>query len=268
MRSSNPILTREGAFGRGAPPTADQLSQMYNAPSYAGPPLAAERRMTLDDVVLRTGATLGILIVVAGASWVLDLGIGFAVIGALAGFVLAMINIFKRKVSPPLILAYAACEGLFLGVISHFFNVAFSAGSANPLVGSIVTQAVIGTTLAFVGMLAAYSLRIIRVTQKFAKFAVGAGIAVVGLMVVNLLAGLFIPGGLGLRSGGTMAILFSLIAIGVGCLFLALDFHEIERGVQLGAPASYAWTCAFGLTLSLVWIYLEMLRLLSYFTRN
>lgn len=266
MRSSNPILTREGAFGRGAPPTADQLSQMYNAPSYAGPPLAAERRMTLDDVVLRTAATLGILIVVGAAAWALDLGVGFAVLGGLAGFVLAMINIFKRKVSPPLILAYAACEGLFLGVISHFFNTAYSAGS--PLIGSIVTQAVIGTTLAFVGMLAAYSLRIIRVTQRFARFAVGAGIAVVGLMFVNLLAGLFIPGGLGLRSGGTMAILFSLIAIGVGCLFLALDFHEIERGVQLGAPASYAWTCAFGLTLSLVWIYLEMLRLLSYFTRN
>lgn len=266
MRSSNPILTREGGFGRGAPPTADQLSQMYNAPSYAGPPLAAERRMTLDDVVLRTAATLGILIVVGAAAWALDLTIGFAVLGAIAGFVLAMVNIFKRKVSPPLILAYAACEGLFLGVISHYFNTAFSAGS--PLIGSIVTQAVIGTTLAFVGMLAAYSLRIIRVTQRFAKFAVGAGIAVVGLMFVNLLAGLFIPGGLGLRSGGTMAILFSLIAIGVGCLFLALDFHEIERGVQMGAPASYAWTCAFGLTLSLVWIYLEMLRLLSYFTRN
>lgn len=266
MRSSNPILTREGGFGRGAPPTADQLSQMYNAPSYAGPPLAAERHMTLDDVVLRTAATLGILIVVGAAAWALDLTIGFAVLGAIAGFVLAMVNIFKRKVSPPLILAYAACEGLFLGVISHYFNTAFSAGS--PLIGSIVTQAVIGTTLAFVGMLAAYSLRIIRVTQRFAKFAVGAGIAVVGLMFVNLLAGLFIPGGLGLRSGGTMAILFSLIAIGVGCLFLALDFHEIERGVQMGAPASYAWTCAFGLTLSLVWIYLEMLRLLSYFTRN
>jgi len=265
MRSSNPILTREGGFGRGAPPTADQLSQMYNAPSYAGGPLAAERRMTLDDVVLRTAATLGVLIVVAAAAWVLDLGIGFAVIGALAGFVLAMVNIFKRKVSPPLILAYAACEGLFLGVISHFFNTAFAAETTNPLVSSIVTQAVIGTTLAFVGMLAAYSLRIIRVNAKFAKFAVGAGIAVVGLMFVNLLAGFFIPGGLGLRSGGTMAIIFSLVAIGVGCLFLALDFNEIERGIQQGAPSSYAWTCAFGLTLSLVWIYLEILRLLSYF---
>lgn len=262
MRSSNPILTREGAFGRGAPPTADQLSQMYNAPS-AGPPLAAERRMTLDDVVLRTAATLGVLIVVGAAAWIADLGIGFAVIGALAGFVLAMINIFKRKVSPPLILAYAACEGLFLGVISHYFNTAFSSG--NPLVGSIVTQAVIGTTLAFVGMLAAYSLRVIRVTQKFAKFAVGAGIALVGLMLVNILAGLFIPGGLGLRSGGTAAIIFSLVAIGVGCLFLALDFNEIEHGIQQGAPVSYAWTSAFGLTLSLVWIYLEILRLLSYF---
>lgn len=263
MRSSNPILTREGAFGRGAPPTADQLSQMYNAPSAAGPPLAAERRMTLDDVVLRTAATLGVLVVVGAGAWILNLGVGFAVIGALAGFVFAMINIFKRKPSPPLILAYAACEGLFLGVISHYFNTAFSSG--NPLIGSIVTQAVIGTTLAFVGMLAAYSLRVIRVTQKFAKFAVGAGIALVGLMLVNMLAGLFIPGGLGLRSGGTAAIIFSLVAIGIGCMFLALDFNEIETGIQQGAPASYAWTCAFGLTLSLVWIYLEILRLLSYF---
>jgi uncharacterized YccA/Bax inhibitor family protein len=263
MRSSNPILTREGAFRRGAPPSAGQLSQMYNAPSYTAPPLAAERPMTIDDVVLRTAATLGTILVVGAAAWALDLGIGFAVLGALAGFALAMVNIFKRKVSPPLILAYAACEGLFLGVISHFFNTQFSSG--NPLVGSIVTQAVIGTTLAFVGVLAAYSLRVVRVTQKFTRYVVGAGIALVGLMVVNLLAGLFIPGGLGLRSGGTASIIFSVIAIAVGCLFLLLDFNEIEQGVRMGAPKSYAWMCAFGLTVTLVWIYLEILRLLSYF---
>lgn len=263
MRSTNPILTRDGASRRGAPPTADQLSQMYNAPSYAGTPLADQRTMTIDDVVLRTAMTLGAVIVVGAVAWWLDLGIGFAVVGAIAGFVLAMVNIFKRKVSPPLILAYAACEGLFLGVISHYFNTAFSSG--NPLIGSIVTQAIVGTTLAFLGMLAAYSLRVIRVTQRFAKIAVGAGIALVGLMLVNLIAGMFIPGGLGLRSGGTAAIIFSLIAIGVGCMFLALDFHEIENGIRHGAPRSYAWTCAFGLTVSLIWIYLEILRLLSYF---
>lgn len=261
MRSSNPILTRQGGFGRGGgTPSADQLSQMYNAPSYTG-----ERPMTVDDVVLRTAATLGTVLVVGVLSWALDLSIGFAIIGALAGFVLAMVNIFKKKVSPPLILAYAACEGLFLGVFSHYFDTTYSDGGGNPLVSSIVTQAVIGTTLAFVGMLAAYSLRVIRVTQRFTKIVVGAGFALVGLMLVNLLAGLFIPGGLGLRSGGTTAIIFSLIAIGIGCLFLALDFHEVEQGVRMRAPRSQAWTAAFGLTLTLVWIYLEILRLLSYF---
>jgi uncharacterized YccA/Bax inhibitor family protein len=100
------------------------------------------------------------------------------------------------------------------------------------------------------------------------KYVIAAAVAALGLILVNLVAGFFVPGGLGLRDGGTLAIVFSAAMILLGCFFLLLDFDSIEQGVKQGAPAKFAWQCAFGLTLSLVWIYLEVLRLLSYFTSS
>jgi uncharacterized YccA/Bax inhibitor family protein len=91
-----------------------------------------------------------------------------------------------------------------------------------------------------------------------------AGIAMLGLMLVNLAASFFVAGGLGLRSGGGLAILFSLAAIGVAVFFLALDFDLIERQVAMGVPEAESWRAAFGLVVTLVWLYLEILRLLSY----
>lgn len=256
MESRNPVLGKRDAFSRGGYATFDvpsdqDLQQMYDAPSYAPP-----RRMTIDDVVMRTAITLGVLVATGAAAWVFNLGIGVAFVAALAGFGLALFISFKRKTSPALVLAYAALEGVFLGVISHYFEGAYH---------GIVVQAVLGTVLAFIGMLAAYSTGVIRVTPKFTKMVVGAGIALVGLMVINLVLSFFVEGGLGLRAGGPLAIVFSIVAIGVGCLFLALDFAMIEDGVKNGAPEREAWLAAFGLTITLVWIYLEILRLLSYF---
>ncbi|MFD2348840.1 Bax inhibitor-1/YccA family protein [Nonomuraea ferruginea] len=86
--------------------------------------------------------------------------------------------------------------------------------------------------------------------------------------MVNLIAGFFVEGGLGLRDGGPLAIVFSVAMILLGCFFLLLDFDSVEQGVKQGAPEKFAWQCAFGLTLSLVWIYIEMLRLISYFTSS
>ena len=251
MKSTNPVLTRPDTFTREAAtlatPSVGELEQMYAAPG----------RMTVDDVVLRTSMLLATLAATGTAAWVLDLGRGPAIGAALAGFLVSMVIIFKRISSPPLILTYAALEGVFLGAISHAFNVAYP---------GIVVQAVLGTATAFAGMLMAYKSGRIRVTPRFTKMVVGAGIGLLGLMIVNALAGLIGGGnGLGLRDGGPLAILFSLVAIGVACLFLALDFDQVEKAIAAGAPERESWLAAFGLVVTLVWLYLEILRLLSYF---
>jgi uncharacterized YccA/Bax inhibitor family protein len=260
-QSSNPVLAR--GFGQGqqhaswntAPaPSSGDLDDMYNRPAYAPP----ARFMTLDDVVLRTAATLGVVVLVGAVAWIANLQ-GLAIIGALVGFVLALVIAFKQSTNPALILTYAAAEGVFLGAISRAFNEAFG--------GGIVVQAVVGTGGVFAGMLVVYKTGAIRVTPKFTRWLLGALIGVVALSLVNLIASLFTPGGLGLRdsSNPALAIGFSLLCIGVAAFTFLLDFDMIDKGIRQGAPERFAWYAAFGLTVTLVWLYLEILRLLSYF---
>ena len=157
------------------------------------------------------------------------------------------------------LLGFSVAYGVAVGIISHAYESLYS---------GVVFQAVVGTALAFGAMLAVHALKIIRVTPRFTRFVIGAGFALVGLMVVNLLASFFIADGIGIRSGGALAYVFSIIAILVGCFFLLLDFHAIEQGVRAGVPEKYSWLMAFGLTLTLVWIYLEILRFISYFASS
>ncbi|MEV5411494.1 Bax inhibitor-1/YccA family protein [Thermopolyspora sp. NPDC052614] len=259
MQSRNPVFSRQRA-NQGAwnapPPSPDQLQHMYSAPSYAPP---AVRPMTIDDVVVRGFITLGTLVVSAAAAWALDFPIAFALVGVIAGLVLALIISFRQSTNPALILGYSVAYGVAVGIISHVYNEVYN---------GIVFQAVVGTALAFGAMLAVHSLRIIRVTPRFTRFLVGAVIALMGLMIVNWLASFFIQDGIGIRSGGALSIVFSVVAILVGCFFLLLDFHDIEQGVRAGVPERYSWLMAFGLTVTLVWIYLEILRFISYFTSS
>ncbi|WP_406394650.1 Bax inhibitor-1/YccA family protein [Streptomyces sp. NBC_00887] len=289
MRSSNPVFSRRGfsrdngSAGFGAAPQAgapaagaNPYAQGAAANPYAtnpyaqpdtqyGAPQAPARSgaMTIDDVVTRTAMTLGTVVLTAALSWALlpvdeaNLGksYGIAIGAALVAFVLAMVQSFKRKPSPALILAYAAFEGVFLGVISSAVSTYISPGT--------VMQAVMGTMCVFAGVLIAYKMRWIRVTRRFYGFVMAAAVGFVLLMMVNLLFSVFGGGdGLGFRSGG-LGILFGVIGIILGACFLALDFKQVEDGVNFGAPREESWLAAFGLTLTLVWIYLEMLRLLS-----
>ena len=165
---------------------------------------------------------------------------------------------FRRVVSPPLVLAYAAIEGVFIGLISNLYNARFD---------GIVVQAVIGTFVAAGVTLAAYKFFNIQVTPKFQKIVVLATIAFAALMLGNLVFSLFTGGGLGLR-GGLIGIGISAIAIVLAVLNLVLDFDYIERGVQMGAPASESWRGAFGLTVTMVWLYVELLHILSLLRGN
>lgn len=290
MRSRNPVFSRRG-FSRdngyagfntapqaGGPAVATQ-GNPYAQPTdnpyaqnpyaqqapYGAPPQApvTTDRMTMDDVVMRTATTLGVLVVTAALSWALlpvdDANInrsyGIGIGAALIGMVLAFVQSFKRKASPALILTYAAFEGVFLGVISSIVDNRIASGAA--------MQAVIGTMAVFAGVLIAYRAGWIRVNRRFYGFVMAAALGFILLMSVNLLFAVFGGGdGLGFRSGA-LGVMFGVIGIILGACFLALDFKQVEDGLAYGAPREEAWLAAFGLTLTLVWIYLEFLRLIS-----
>ncbi|GII93241.1 Bax inhibitor-1/YccA family protein [Sinosporangium siamense] len=259
MESKNPVFRRQayGHQGGAAPvPSSAQLQEMYDSPSYVQP---TYRTMTIDDVVVRSFMTLGTLVVTGAAAWVLNVPLWAGVVSAIIGIVLSFVVIFKQKVSPPLVLGYAAFYGVFVGVISRTFESFYN---------GIVLQAVIGTALAFAGVLAVYALRIVRVTPKLVRFVGAAAVGALGLMLVNWVVGFFVAGGIGIRTDNPLGWIFSVAMILLGCFFLLLDFAEAEEAVKSGAPAKYAWMCAFGLTLTLVWIYLEVLRLISYFSSS
>jgi uncharacterized YccA/Bax inhibitor family protein len=253
--TSNPAfrnLPSGGYAGFGSAPAG-----LAGHSGHAGAPATTERPMTVDDVVTKTGITLAVLVAAAAVTWISG-QLWLALPAALVGFVLAMVVIFKKQVSPPLILAYAAVEGVFLGGISAIFQQQFAESN-------IVLNAVVGTAAVFGGMLVVYKTGAVRVTPRFQKWMMGALIGVVGLMLVNLVASFFIDGGLGLRDGSPLAIIFSLVCIGVAAFSFLMDFDAADKAIRAGAPEKFAWYTAFGLTVTLVWLYLEMLRLLSYF---
>jgi uncharacterized YccA/Bax inhibitor family protein len=145
-----------------------------------------------------------------------------------------------------------------------FGNVVVADGNA----GALITQAVLGTIGVFFGMLVVYKTGAIRVTPKFTRFLVAGMIGVLVLMLGNFLLGLFGVGGgegMGLRSGGPLAIIFSLVCIGLAAFSFLMDFDSADQMIRAGAPEKAAWGVALGLTVTLVWLYIEILRLLSYF---
>jgi len=266
MPSNNPAFGRGFARSGNTPGTAGwgAAPQQYGAPTqydpYAAPsPYAATttRYMTMDDVVTKTGLSFIVTVLAAAAIWAVPgySAVGLAFPAALVGFVLALVISFKQIANPAATLAYAAVEGVFLGGISEVFDQRWP---------GIVMQAIIGTFGVFAGMLVVYKTGAIRVTPKFTRWLMGALIGVLVLMLVNGLAYFFTPGGLGLRDGGPLAIVFSLVVIGVAAFTLLLDFDMADEAIRRGAPAKFAWYIAFGLLVTVVWLYLEILRLLSY----
>jgi uncharacterized YccA/Bax inhibitor family protein len=293
----NPVLRGFGQTGaprsQAPTPSPQQLQGWYNSPSYQGPqalqqpqlgpyaqpgggypppappagggngytgfgPGAPTRYMTLDDVVVRTAMLLGTLVLTGAATWILtpDTGAWPLVIAALIGGLgLGLYISFTGKANAVTTLVYAALQGIVLGAISRAFEQQWP---------GIVVQAIIGTVMVAAGVLVVYKTGAIRVTPKFTRVVVAATFGLVGLMVVNLVAMLFTSDGLGLRSGGPLAIGFSLVAIVIAALNLVLDFDMIEQGIRHGADEKFAWYASFGILVTLVWLYLEILRLLSY----
>jgi uncharacterized YccA/Bax inhibitor family protein len=265
--SSNPAfrnLPTGGGYG-GYAGFGQQEAGYQQAP----PPLTSERPMTIDDVVTKTGITLGVVTAGAVVTYVTGL-YNLAFPAAIIGLVLALIIMFKRMPSPPLVLAYAAVEGVFLGGFSGIIGGMIDGWTQNPGQGLVVIgQAIIGTLGVFFGMLVVYKTGAIRVTPKFTKWITGAIIGVGVLMLFNLILSFFNGGGgIGIRSGGTLAIIFSLVCIGLAAFSFLIDFDAADQAIRAGVPAKFAWQIAFGLTVTLVWLYTEILRLLSYFNSD
>ncbi|RUQ21251.1 Bax inhibitor-1/YccA family protein [Kocuria sp. HSID16901] len=245
---------QQGGYGQqqyGQGHDAASLNQMYNAPS-AGP--QETQRATMDDVVVKTLSMLGLIAVGGAVGWFLGMiGIVFGIIG----FVLAMVVIFKKKVSPGLIIAYSVCEGAFLGALSKSFESQF---------GGIVLMAVVSTLVVFLGMLALFA-KGVRISGKVAK-VVGIGmIAYLVFMVGNIVYGAFT--GSSMRDitvfGIPLGVIIGLLAVVMACVCLISDFQHIDGALKAGIPQQESWRLAFGLILTVVWLYVEILRLASYF---
>jgi uncharacterized YccA/Bax inhibitor family protein len=234
-----------------AAPSAEYLDQMYQQPAYAAP--ARERFLTVDDVVTKTAIIL-VMAVITGFATAYFQAYYLALPAALIGFVLSLVVIFKRKISPPLIIGYAIAEGVFLGAITGVFNQWYP---------GIAAQAIVGTLGVFGGMLVVYKTGAIRVTPRLTKMIIGGMIGIVAVVLFNLVLSLF-GVNTGLYSGGPLAIGFSLLCIGLAAFSFLLDFDSIDKAIKQGAPANTSWYFAFGLMVTLVWLYLEILRLLSY----
>ncbi|WP_030104215.1 Bax inhibitor-1/YccA family membrane protein [Actinoalloteichus caeruleus] len=255
--SSNPAFRNLPASGG----YANFDSAGFGQPGYAGQQTtqsADDRPITVDDVVIKTGITLGVLVVAAVFSAMSGIP-ALTFVGLIGGLILGLVNAFKREPSKVLVLAYAGFEGLFLGGLSAMVA-SFFPGTAGY---GIVAQAVMGTIGVFAGMLVVYKTGAIRVTPKLTRWVTGALIGVGVLMLANLVGNLF-GADMGLRSGGTLAIIFSLVCIGIAAFVFLLDFKAADDLIQAGAPAKYGWQIAFGLTMTLVWLYIEILRLLTY----
>jgi uncharacterized YccA/Bax inhibitor family protein len=257
--STNPALTRIPAFagpnktvGFGpGPRSADPLEQGYFGPSATSRDTG---RLTIEDVTVRTALMLATVVAAGAATWFLNLE-ALAFPAAIVGMVLGLIISFKQISNPAMILAYAGFEGVFLGGISKLFDAAYN---------GIVVQAIVGTLGVAAVTLVLYRSGKIRVTPQFTKMVIGATAGYMVLLMVNLAVSLFHSGGLGLFHGGLLSIAISAFAIGLASMNLVLDFDFIEKGVEQGLPEKYGWLAAFGLVVTLVWLYIEILRLLSY----
>ncbi|KUI20147.1 hypothetical protein AU193_16410 [Mycobacterium sp. GA-1285] len=257
-----------GAAGYGTQAVhADPYVTQYPEQRQAG----VARPMTIDDVVTKTGVTLAVLGAVGVVSYFLvgmnpGLAMPLALVGALGGLALVLVATFGRKQdNPAIVLSYAGLEGLFLGAISWVFgNLVVAGGNA----GALITQALLATFGVFFGMLVVYKTGAIRVTPKFTRMIVAGLFGVLVLMLGNLVLAMFGVGGgegMGLRAGGPIAIIFSLVCIGLAAFSFLIDFDAADQMIRAGAPEKAAWGIALGLTVTLVWLYIEILRLLSYF---
>jgi len=277
--ASNPVFSRidkqvsQGGYagfderpstrGRGAPDSLDagQLQDLYNQPS-ASP--VQTGRLTLDDVVMKTLGLFSIVVAVGALTWWFvaspdparqGLSVPLLLGGMFGGLAVGLVIAFKKTISVPLIVLYSVLEGVLVGAISAMFAAAYD---------GIVTTAVIATVCTFAGMFVGWKFGIIRVTDKSRRIF---GMALIGYLLfglVNVVVAFMVPGAnFGIGGTGLLGIAISVLGVGLASYSLAVDFDSVDRAVAAGMPEKYSWLLAHGLIVTLVWLYLEILRLLA-----
>jgi len=239
-----------------------------NDKTFAGQPLVGVggERMTVQGAVNKSFLLLVVLLAGAFWPWSQYLATGDAsvvaaplLIGLIGGFILALVISFKPTMAPYLAIPYAGLEGLAMGAISAMLERRYP---------GIAIQAVALTFAVFAAMLLAYKTHLIRATERFRAVVIGATGAIALVYLATIVLGLFHVNVPILNSGSPLGIGISLVIIGVAALNLILDFDIMETGAARGAPRYMEWFSAFGLLVTLVWLYMEILRLLANTRRN
>lgn len=237
---SNPIFSRMN----GPVVSNEELAQLVNGPG-AG-------RLTIHDVIMKTTSVFALLVVGAVVGWLTP---GLVFPAMILGLVLGLVNAFKKEVSPALVMAYGLTQGVFLGGLSNFFEAAYP---------GVARQAVLGTIVAFGVMLALYESRIIKVDARFTKIFMTAMISYFVIALISFVTSFFgVGGGWGFYGVGGLGLLLCAAGVLLATFSLVMDFEVIKQGIAQGMPEKESWRMAFGLVLSLVWLYTELLRLLA-----
>lgn len=254
-------------LGAPAPAPAPTVSGAGDAGIYSGVqiPAPAGQRVTYPDVMAKSAIMFGIAVVMAFAGWMITEampGVGtLLVFGAMiATIVLGLVNAMKRQVSPPLTLLYAAVSGIMLGAVSYWYNQIALASDYEGL----VLQAVLATFTTFGVMLLLFGTGIVKVTNRFMKFMLVAMVSYLFIGIASFIAAIFgVGGGWGFYGVGTLGLLLCIFGVGLAAFSLMLDFEAIKQGVAMGLPERESWRMSFGLLVTLVWLYLEFLRLFA-----
>jgi len=261
MASRNPVLNKIKS-----PVVSDgELSRIINGGALAG-------QATLVDVITKTAMIFALVVLGAAYGWITSVktsfdgtqtvsNTGVIVVAMIVAIVLGLTNSFKKNVSPVLVLLYGASEGIILGAISHWINVSYGQ--------DIAQQAVVGTIVVFAVMLTLYKSRIIKVNGRFMKMFTVAMFSYFAIAMISLVSSFFGVGqGWGFYGVGQLGILLCVFCVGLAAFSLVMDFEVITQAVASGVPERESWRLAFGLTVSLVWLYTELLRLLAIINRN
>ena len=261
MSSRNPILRKIDA-----PVVSDaELARIVNGPSVAG-------QATLVDVIVKTGIVFALVVAGATYGWITSVSTSFTgeitiantgviLTAFIVALVTGLVNSFKKNVSPALVLVYGAAEGIMLGAISHWIDLEYGPG--------IAQQAVIATLVVFTVMLGLYKSRIIKVNGKFMKMFMVAMMSYFVIAIGSLISSFFGVGqGWGFYGAGQIGILLCLFGVGLAAFSLVVDFEATTQAVAAGLPEKEAWRLAFGLVVSIVWLYTELLRLLAILNRE
>ena len=236
--------------------SAQQLQDLYQRES-AGP--VQTDRVTMDDVIMKTLGLFALVLVMGAVGWTIasvspGLGVMVWMGGMIATLVLGLVIAFKKTLSVPLIVGYAVVEGLFVGAVSQFFDARYE---------GIVATAALATASTFAGMFLAYRFGLIKVTAKFRRILTMMIFGYAIFAVVNFLFAMFTNTAFGFGGSGPLGIAISVFAVGLASFSLALDFDQIEYAIRTGAPQKYSWLLAHGLIVTVVWLYIEFLRLFA-----